>query len=77
MSYLPFLPPLSSFLPFFFMEAPSVVLRMAGAAAGSIRTLRYTSVLRECQEVFESKAEKCATEGWRQEFRRRNSGRAS
>jgi hypothetical protein len=35
MSYLPFLPPLSSFLPFFFMKAPSVTLRMAGAAAGN------------------------------------------
>ena len=32
--YLAFLPPLSSFLPFFFMEAPSVALRITGAIAG-------------------------------------------
>jgi len=32
--YLPFLPPLSSFLPFFFMEAPSIALRMADGVAG-------------------------------------------
>ena len=34
MPYLPFLPPLSSFLPFFFMEAPCVALRITGAIAG-------------------------------------------
>src|SRR5260370_35306911 len=78
MCYLPFLPPpLSSFLPFFFMEAPSVALRIpARSPVDGCLKLIYERAARLSRNI-RVLAEKDAIEAWRPVFRRCNSGRGS